>query len=260
MLNTFKNPAFLTLLGISATHVPKKGELEMMPVKSKKFLWILIVAALFIILSGCIDMDLDLTLDNDGSGRAKISIGAQDAMYNEFVEELVEEMKADNPGVSISQNIVDNKMVAELDVPFNNVRELDEYGFDVRHTKTDGIHRIEIARVEGANVSATVNMPGKVTDTNGNASGSTVTWETSSMTGAYWAESEESGSILLTIIMIAAAVLLIVIIVLVFMMKGKSKTPSYAAAGGPQGKFCINCGNPMGPQENFCNTCGTKNS
>ncbi len=232
----------------------------MMSVKRNKILWVLVVAALFIILSGCIDMDLDLTLDNDGSGRAKISISAQDAMYNEFVEELVAEMKADNPGVNISQKIVDNKMVAELDVPFNNVRELDEYGFDVRHTKPDGKHRIEIARVEGANVSATVNMPGKVTDTNGNASGSTVTWEASSVTGTYWAESEESGSILLTIILIAAAILLIVIIVLVFVMKSKSKTPSYATAGGPQGKSCFNCGNPMGAQENFCNTCGTKNN
>ena len=227
--------------------------------KRKGFAWILIVSAIFLLLSGCIEMGIDFNVDKDGSGKAKISIAATDAMYNDVIDDLLADTPPDASNVKIETKMVDGKKVAEVDIGFNNVAELSDYGFEVSHTVNNNIHRVEIAKIEGFPVSATLQMPGTITDSNGTVSGSTVTWPAGTMTGTYWAESEEGGGFgNMLMIIVAVVVALLIIGVVLFLVLGRKKQPVYATPGGPQGSFCQNCGNPMGPSDAFCQVCGTR--
>lgn len=263
--------------------------------KKQLFLWIALIAFMLLFVSGCIEVALEFAFEPDGSGQAKITYTAADPMYNDFIQEMMDDMEQDpQPGTKVSSTMVDGKKALIMEVSFSSTSELDELDLGITYTIRDGVHRFELPPPGEDEmpmpipISLSVSMPGKIIDSNGNVSGSTVTWPSGPMTQTYWVESEEGGLAaggLLTYLLIATGVVaLILVILIIFMIKGKKKQPAYSGAYGQyspgpgytpvpgsgyapgpppaqasqQGPGCSNCGNPLGPNDTFCSVCGTQ--
>jgi len=213
-------------------------------------------------LNGCVDVELGLTVNRDGSGKGEWTIAATDAMYNDMIDELIREVGED-PTATITERYEDGRKIVNIKGSFQNVDELSGFGSPVAvtHRRDNRRHRVEIEIKENMPMKLSLAMPGKILESNGNFSGSTVSWGTTAIGHIYWAESEEAaGGIPLAFVIASLAV----IGGILFWRLQKSRVSSGAMASmaassrEAKGKFCTSCGSPLAPGERFCSQCGSK--
>lgn len=221
------------------------------------FLYLLIVAVMLLFLSGCIEMDLDITINQNGNGKAIMAIAATDQIYNEFVDEMIADVLRKDPQAKIKERYHDSKKVADIELSFQNVSELSTQGFHISHNHYDNKHFVEIGAIQGVPVTVTLNMPGRIIQSNGSYSGSRVTWEKAYMTDVYWAESEVSGTGGMTIFFFIILAVIILFAMWYFLNRNKGVVQGVYGTNKPD-NFCTNCGSSIGLEDNFCMRCGAK--
>lgn len=233
---------------------------------SRWYLYIVFLIPLILLLiSGCIDLDLDITINSDRSGKFGMRVAASDPYYNEFVDEIIEDVLLQDSSARISESYRDNKKVADIELSFQDVSELSAQGFHISHTYSENNHYVEIQEIHGVPVSISLNMPGRIISSNGKASGSRVTWDRAYMNEPYWAESEEAVSLetifeilvpLLPIIIIAVILLVVSInLLLKFRNKKRMIIPRKIVQSKAR-NYCRNCGMKVEQGERFCGNCG----
>ena len=201
-------------------------------------------------------MELDITINSNSSGKANITIAATDPFNNGFVDEIIEDIRYKDPQAKIKESYNGLNKVAEIKFSFQDVSELSEYGFYISHNRYDDKHYVEINENTGVPVKLTLNMPGRIISSNGNYSGSRVTWEKAYMSEPYWAESEESGvGSLATVLQIVILVIILTVLILYFWSK-KSKVVSSNLGISKHSRYCRNCGMKVAQTERFCANCG----
>jgi len=221
------------------------------------FLYLLIIAVMLLCLSGCIEMDLDITINQNGNGKAVMIIAATDQMYNEFVDDMIADVLRNDPQAKIKERYHDNKKVADIELSFQNVSELSAQGFHISHNHYENKHFVEIGAIQGVPIKVTLNMPGRIIQSNGSYSGSRVTWEKAYMNDVYWAESEESGTGGMTILFFIILAVIILFAMWYFLSRNKGVVQRVNGSNKPD-SFCTNCGASIDLGDNFCIRCGVK--
>ena len=223
---------------------------------------IFFILLILFLLSGCVDMELDITLNSDRSGKADMTVTASDPFYNGFVDDIIEDVLRKDSSARITESYINNKKVADIELSFQDVSELSAQGFYISHDHYDDKHYVEIGEIHGVPVSITLNMPGRIISSNGNSSGSRVTWEKAYMSEPYWAESEEAAlpqatlASLGPLLFIVILVILSITLVIYLRSKGKRKVVPRNIALSKTGNYCRNCGMKVEQAERFCANCG----
>ena len=143
-------------------------------------------------LSGCIKMDVDLTLDGDKADGSMI-IGVNRALLNltgSSVEQFLAEIDAgdDIPEGATTRPYEDDVYVGqEYLLDDVDITELDNEVISINHDAEAGIYEVtgemdmtelgpEASELGDFDVSVSITFPGEVTDHNGTLDGQTVTW------------------------------------------------------------------------------------
>jgi len=230
-------------------------------------------------VNGCYSsiVDAEITVNSNGSGKAKIVaeadtlFGMEDYFWEE-IKALENKLRKNNINVSTNRHKGKDTVSATMNIRSKNiVEDLNQLGYQnisVTHHIEGRKHRIEIMDNMGIK-SLKLNMPGKVLESNGYHTGSTVQWENTPQLFMEeqncWAVSKTSGFAGTTLIFIILILFGVVLLVLkkkktnyVSLSENLSHTNHSLSVFPEPERFCTECGNPMDPLETFCSECGSK--
>jgi hypothetical protein len=213
--------------------------------------------ALALALSGCIKMDVDLTLDGDQADGSMI-IGVNRALLDlsgESVEDFLAEIDGDEemiPEGATGRPYEDDVYVGQEYVLSGvDIAEFDNEVVSISHDAEAGTYDVrgemdmtdigpEAAELGDFDISVSITFPGEVTDHNGTLDGRTVTWtpvlgETNEMRAS---ARDGGGSDLPTWLLIAIAVAVVAVLAgLAYFLTRRNRAtpeaPGDAADGGP---------------------------
>jgi len=225
--------------------------------KSRLFMYLFIVAGMLLFLSGCIEMDLDITINQNSNGKAVMTIAATDQMYNRFVDEMILDVLRIDPQAKIKERYHESKKVADIAFSFQNVSELSAQGVYISHNHYENRHFVEIGAIRGIPIKVTLNMPGRIIQSNGSHSGSMVTWEKAYMYDVYWAESEVISTGVMTLLFLIVLAAIIFLVMWYFLSRNKGVVEGVYSMNKPN-SFCTNCGASIDLEDKFCTRCGVK--
>jgi hypothetical protein len=244
-----------------------------------KMLCFFCIAILMFTQSGCAEMEMDLTVNRDGSGKASIGLTSLDTYLNsEFtnaIQKLRKQLKDEGIQAKITESTKNNLKHAKIELSSKNISRdskkiSDLVGISIQHELNGKTHRVTVKDNEGMLTKLSIKMPGKITDSNGNASGSSVRWdidpyEFTMGEKSWWAESGSSGAGSASSsagsgspFLVLGIIAFILGIVVFFLKKNKPSIEAYETSAQAQGGFCMECGNPMNPSEQFCSECGAR--
>jgi ribosomal protein L37E len=234
-----------------------KGVFKKMTIARWKYMMVLVISLLLLFTFGCIDMEVDLTINKDSTGKAKLIVTSTEPFYNGFVDEFVEDVRRANPEARINESLKGLNKSAQIEFPFNNVNELARHGFNVTHFQDDKLSYIQIQEIQEVPVEITLRMPGKIVASNGKYSGSKVTWEKGYMNEPYWVESEVGGILGITSdYYIPGLIVIIVGFGGWYFFKRKNDFNSLESETGQNSLNCGNCGLSFDPEDRYCANCG----
>lgn len=222
-----------------------------------KCLTVFLILLLLLFTGGCIDMEVDLAINNDGTGKATVTVIASEPYYNEFVDEFVEDVRQINAEAKISESYQGLNKTAQVELSFNDISELATHGLNITYYQDEQINYIQIEEIQGVPVKITLNMPGQILASNGDYSGSKVTWDKGYMDEPYWAESELGGTFVMDPLFLIGAI--------IFVAAGfggwyftKRKKNSYPLSSHniQASVYCDKCGLNFDLGDRYCANCG----
>lgn len=230
-------------------------------------------------LTGCAEMEMDLIINRDGSGKAIIELTSLDTFTNsEFanaIQDLRKQLKDEGIQAKITESTKNQLKQAKVEISSKNISRdsqkiSDVVGVAIHYELNGKTHRVTVKDNKSMMTRLSIKMPGKITNTNGDVSGSTVRWdinpfEFSMEEKSWWAESGSSsaggashsagsGSLFLVLGVVA----FFLGVGLIFLKKNKPAINAYDSSVVAQGRFCTECGSPMSPLEQFCSECGAR--
>ncbi len=224
--------------------------------------FIVIITLLFFLLTACVDAEADLIINKDGSGKLTLIVTATDVWFNEAIDDLIADTRLTGPTVSISEGYNNNLKYAEFEIAFHDVTELAQHSLYVAHQIDNQKHRVELQSNEFLLRRITLQMPGKITASNGNHSGNKVSWDTFGTEGLMWAESEESLAVnpLIVIVAVSLTITLILIVWFVSSRRRSVNNRPINYRGNNDNGSCRKCGYPFSSsveaRARFCSNCG----
>ncbi len=224
------------------------------------FLGLIIYAILLLFMSGCIEAEADLLINHDGSGKLIVIASATDSLFNEMIDELIMSTRSEEPAAKIKEGYKNNLKYAEIEIPFQDVAELAKQNLYVSHHHDNQKHRIDIETNELLLGKITLQMPGKITASNGSFSGSKVYWDQAGTMGLMWAESESSSIKSPLVYILILVVLLLVALIGWQLLSRNIPAKTKIASGVGQSRYCNRCrysfSYPEEAQSRFCPNCG----
>jgi len=221
------------------------------------------LAMLLIGTTGCVEVEADLILNKDGTGELTSIVSATDFFFNELIDEIIMMTLEEDPQAEIKEGYSNGLKYAEIKTSFQDVAQLSNYDIYITHQYDHDKHRVEMRSDEYLLKKITLQMPGRITASNGNYSGDKVYWEragSAGTSGLMWAESEEALFTYPALLIIVAFVLLLSFAILGSLLIRKKTAKVKPAVVINQEYRCINCNypfpNPIEAHARFCPNCG----
>jgi hypothetical protein len=229
--------------------------------------WLVLGLILGLLLfMGCIDIDVKISLNDDGSGQARMTLTVPPGLGTDeaITSKIRQDLGASHWQVADPEHGADG-LVFHATKSFSNLGELKEdlgLSGTVSTMKTGLLKkRTELhAAVEGKDLRSfvvTITMPGSIVETNGEKVGSD---------SVRWVLTNRGGTALLATstgwLIPFAGILLIVVLVgaLLLAMGRLARKHALSPApmrSEPQG-FCAGCGAPLAEGAAYCRQCGEK--
>lgn len=224
----------------------------------KRF-FLLVLTLLGLVLSSCLEAEVDINLKKDGSGEMRMKILPIESSLNPIINQLENDLKAKQnyKDSDITKRIeTDGRVSLSTRKKFKRVEEADENCKFVSHKNYDEFKMNIPNDFLGIVKKVKVNMPGHIIESNvKNFEGKSLIWDrTSSSANRLIIKSKPAqplgNTILIAIILIVG--IGVVAAIFIFMRVRRPKIIAQEV------NFCPECGIKASYDDNFCQNCGQR--
>jgi hypothetical protein len=222
----------------------------------KRF-FLLVLTLWGLVLSSCLEAEVDINVKRDGTGEMKMKILPLDRSLNPLINELETDLKK-------KQNYRDSDITKKVESDgrtslfvrkkFNRVEEADQNCKFVSHKEYDEFIMNIPHDFLGIVKKIKVNMPGTIIESNvKNFEGKSLIWDrTSSSANRLIIKSKPAWPLGNTILIAIILIVGIGIVAAIFIFKNL-RSPRVKIQGL---SFCPECGTKVNSEDNFCQGCG----
>ena len=219
-----------------------------------------------LLLTSCFEVKQDVSVNNDGSGKAKIEFAVEKAFAPEIIPQIKKTTVPSGWRI-VGEQEKDGKLVLMMERMFQNMSELsdNEMRYSFSSEKTGFVKRaysIDITMLKTSEMpfpyTLTLKVPGGIEDTNGNKiSSDTVQWDLQGLQKGTILSIKSKGMVFSNSLALLLLILPIVIVlmILIFLKRKRVSIESVVVA---QRQFCVHCGERIPEDSDFCVDCGAK--
>jgi hypothetical protein len=219
--------------------------------------WLSVLIGLCLILTSCLEAEVDIDLKRDGSGEMRMKILPLEKSLNPIISDLENDLKSKQ---SYKDSDITKKVESDGGVSlftkkkFKRVEEADEHCRFTSQKDYDQFTMNIPGDLLGIVKKVTIKMPGKIIESNvKNFEGRSLIWDrASSPTNRLVIKSKPAEGIGNTIIIVVILAIGIGVVAAIFIFK-RVRKPGIISQ---ETKFCPGCGTKASPFDNFCQNCG----
>jgi hypothetical protein len=216
---------------------------------------------LAIILSSCLEAEVDIDLKGDGAGQMRMKVLPLDKSLNSMIDLLESDLRKNQSfkDSEITRNSEpDGRVSLNIRKKFNSVDEVDKtFKFN---SKSDSCEFQMIIPSENLQIvkKVTVNMPGEIIESNIKGfSGNSLVWNRTASSGNKLFVKSKPPEPFKNIALILIVILIVLgfgVFTAILIVKMRRKPKEMAGTLN----FCSECGSKAGTDELFCQNCGQK--
>jgi len=217
--------------------------------------WLSLLIGLCLILTSCLEAEVDIGLKGDGSGEMRMKILPLDKSLNSIIDLLEPDLRKNQSfkDSDITRNSEsDGRVSLNVRKKFNRVDEVDK-NFKFISTGKSCEFQMIIPREDLEIVKkVTVNMPGQIIESNIKGfSGNSLVWDRTVSSGNRLSVKSKPPEPMNTLVIVLVILGIIGGVALLIFKTTRKKKGTI-----PEINFCPDCGSKVDSEDRFCQNCG----